>query len=91
MSDHDEDAIHTATFMPYQEFVKKPMTFLVEGVELEAIQKFENEHNKKHGVYAGAIGGRYSYTITRTSIGDAISVECSNCNEEKNVTDYDSW
>lgn len=38
----------------------------------------------------GAIGGRYSFEFTPTSIGMAIAVKCT-CGEKENVTDYDCW
>ena len=37
-----------------------------------------------------AIGGRFTFAFTQTSIGDVIKVKCA-CGAEIEVTDYDRW
>lgn len=41
--------------------------------------------------YAGAIGGSFSYIITNTSIGAAISIRDNRSGKEEDITDYDNW
>lgn len=58
--------------------------FSITKEEKEAITKWKmehikNKHNNNH--YAGAIGGRFSYTFIPTSIGTIGTIKCS-CGEE---------
>ena len=46
---------------------------------------------EKHKHYSGAIGGHIEYRFTPTSIANACSICCTICDEEENITDYDSW
>lgn len=61
------------------------------GAELIKANDFRHEHNKKHGTYLGAIGGRYSVMFTGTSVGTAVHIVCGQCKEEADVTEYDDW
>ena len=61
------------------------------GEELGKVVDFENEHDRLHGCYAGAIGGRYALTFVQTSIGTVISIKCAHCKKELDVTDYEGW
>lgn len=58
-----------------------------EATDAEEFRKLHRHTNTKKG----AIGGNISYKFTPTSIGNDISVRCSICGEEKNITDYDCW
>lgn len=42
-------------------------------------------------LYSGAVGGRYQYIFTPTSIGVCVEVRDQMTQESLNVTDYDSW
>lgn len=64
--------------------------YSLKGEELRRVHAFENEHDAKHGLYSGAIGGRYTYSFTPTSIGTAVAVSCS-CGEKLNATDFEDW
>ena len=65
------------------------MSFKLVDSELEQFNKFRIKHNKKHGSYIGAIGGRFSITFTPTGLGLCISVTCNSCDKTKDITDYD--
>lgn len=52
---------------------------------------FKNEHNIKHKAEgSGAIGGRYTYEFTQTSIGTVQAVSCA-CGERCDATNYEDW
>lgn len=55
-----------------------------------AAKEFEKEHRHPE-VYKGAIGGHIEYKFIPTSLGNAISIRCSICDAEKNITNYDIW
>lgn len=62
--------------------------------ELKAIKKFEEKHCKtcKAKTSAGyPIGPVFTYCFTPTGIGIGISIRCSVCGKEENVTNYDIW
>ncbi|KZD66007.1 hypothetical protein [Bacillus cereus] len=54
----------------------------------EEQRKQIHEWDKCKGKYAGAIGGRLSYTFTPTSIGETLTVVCSRCKEELSFRDF---
>lgn len=59
-------------------------SFEVDEDERAAISEWKEEHiKKKHkgNGYAGAIGGRFKYIFTPTSIGEIGEIECS-CGEK---------
>lgn len=58
--------------------------------ENELAEKFLQDHRHPE-VYKGTIGGGVEYIFTPTTIGDSISIKCTICDEEENITDYDSW
>jgi hypothetical protein len=61
-----------------------------EGQEERALRWF-NHHQNVHGWYSGAIGGRFTYKLTPTSIGTVVSVACGACSEVLDLTDYGAW
>lgn len=71
------------------------MTFTISNPkELEAIKKFEEEHCKtcKGKTSAGyTIGPIFTYCFTPTEIGVGVSIRCSTCKKEKDITNYDVW
>jgi hypothetical protein len=40
--------------------------------------------------YAGAIGGRWTYSFTPTGLGTVIKIRCG-CGAECDLTNYDDW
>lgn len=61
--------------------------------EKEAYENFLNEHNEKHyGTKLGKVGLNdfilYPY-ISR--LGCCLTVECPECHEKKDITDYTLW
>lgn len=58
--------------------------------EESAAKEFENTH-KHPEIYKGAIGGHIQYVFIPTSLGNAITVKCSICDAEENITDYNIW
>lgn len=63
--------------------------FMIAGKELTATQSWIAEHDKKHiGAKPTAIGGRYTYSFTPTTLGTAIKVKCS-CGDSIDPTVYD--
>ena len=72
-----------------RERAKNTITFSVTPEQVEAIRAWKKEHEaESHGgsEYAGAIGGRYSYKFTPTSIGTFGTVICS-CGEKFDFAD----
>lgn len=64
-------------------------TFRVEGIELTRVNDFKAEHDRLHGTYSGAIGGRYTMQFTGTSLGTVVGVICGHCNAKQDCTEYD--
>lgn len=64
--------------------------FKLYGTEIKSAEEFETQHGH-YDVNKGAIGGHISYIFTPTGIGTAIKLKCSVCNEEKDITDYNTW
>ena len=49
------------------------------------------EHRKVHaGEDEGAIGGRYTWTFTPTSLGDVVRLQCC-CGAEVDLSEYENW
>lgn len=72
---------------------KNKIIFTIEDEQLEKLRNWKAQHIvEKHGgsSYAGAIGGRYTYIFTPTSIGSVKTVRCS-CGEEYNIEDASDW
>lgn len=65
--------------------------FVIRADQMEKIRVFQEEHVKLHGKYAGAIGGRFTYTFTGTSLGMITRCECGQCGKYADVSDYDDW
>lgn len=53
-------------------------------------KNFEREHLHPE-VYKGAIGGHITYKFIPNSIGRTVSIKCSICDAQENITDYDLW
>lgn len=64
--------------------------------ELSQEQKKKLEEWKKNlkppeGSYSGAIGGRFTYLFTPTSLGVVIVVQDSMSKTEIDLSEYDMW
>ena len=62
--------------------------------ELKAIKKFKEYHCDKCKIrnYSGvSVNPLFTYSFTPTGIADAITIKCTFCGEEENVTNYDIW
>lgn len=66
------------------------MVFKLNDKEEVAAREFMQQHRHSE-VNKGAIGGHMEFIFTPTSIGDACSIRCDICGEEKNITDYNCW
>ena len=66
------------------------MVFKLNDKEEAAAREFMQQH-RHSDVNKGTIGGHMEFIFTPTAIGDACSIRCDICGEEKNITDYDCW
>lgn len=64
--------------------------FGINELEIEAAEAWIKKHSEEHDMYCGAIGGRWTYKITPTSLGTILVVQCA-CGAEEDVTDYGNW
>lgn len=64
------------------------MIFSLSKKEQEKVDQFKEKHYCTRPKYQGAIGGRYTYSFTPTSLGSIVSIKCV-CSAEKDITDYD--
>lgn len=64
--------------------------FILGVEENDKMKVFKNDHDQRHTGGGGAIGGRYTYEFTPTSIGTVQRILCA-CGESCDVTDYGSW
>ena len=68
------------------------MKFKLTKYELKESKKWIKKHSKDHVIQdTAAIGGRWSYIFTPTSIGDFVSIKCNACNESKQISDLSSF
>lgn len=68
--------------------------FEINGKELKSLRIWEKKHASKCRLppdRTPGIGGGLTYSFTPTGIGVAITVRCSVCNIEHDMTDYESW
>jgi hypothetical protein len=90
-----EEMMRGFSYVRYAEERREPELNLDFG-RLEAalalkVREFWDEHNRRHGSYEGAAGGRYGWKITPTGLGTFIVTVCHSCKEELDVSDTDSW
>lgn len=72
---------------------KNTFVFTVDADRVAKIREWKAQHEKeKHGGsgYAGAIGGRYTYEFTPTSIGEFGRIRCS-CGDHFDFDDGSDW
>ena len=65
------------------------MNFDLNQLEEEEYKKFILSHKKCY--CSATIGGKISVIFTPTGLGDAKSVKCNVCGEEKEITDVSNW
>ncbi len=63
--------------------------FTLNDVESERARVFQKAHCERHGRSRAAIGGRFTFEINVTSIGNFVVIRCA-CGEKSDVTDYES-
>ena len=68
---------------------KGKLTFHLNSTEVEEYKKFVNKHKKCN--CSATIGGKISIIFTPTGLGNAKSVKCNVCGEEKEITDVSNW
>lgn len=69
----------------------KVTTFEIEPEELAKAQGFVSAHRELHAHESeGAIGGRFTWSFTPTSIGTIVVIRCA-CGESLDVTNYGDW
>lgn len=66
-----------------------PLTFTLDPWAREKLHEWCCKHECSIG-YAGAIGGKLTYSFTPNSLGMVTKVTCA-CGDEVDVTDYDEW
>ena len=64
--------------------------FKLNELESELAEEFMNNHRHPE-INKGTIGGHINFIFTPTSIGDACTIKCTICDEQKNITDYTNW
>lgn len=64
------------------------INFRLTEKEAKLAHKFMKE---KELDYVGAIGGQFTFTFTRTSIGQIITIIDNASKEELTLTDFDEW
>jgi hypothetical protein len=62
-------------------------TFSITAEEWTKINTFREEHKALHKGHGGAIGGRFSYSFTPTTLFTVIRCECA-CGAHVDATDY---
>lgn len=62
--------------------------FRLDRDQSEKLDAWMREHED---VYTGAIGGRYTYSFTPTSLGTVVKVYDAITKETIDLSDYDTW
>ena len=68
---------------------KEQLTFHLNSTEVEEYKNFVKEHKKCN--CSATIGGKISIIFTPTGLGNAKTVKCNVCGEEKEITDVSNW
>lgn len=66
-------------------------TFTLTDEEEKRALAFQTEREAVSATMPTAIGGRWSYIFTPTSVGTAVSIYDSHGKIERELSDYDSW
>lgn len=65
------------------------VNFVINQFEEEEYKNFILTHKKCK--CAATIGGKISIIFTPTGLGNAITMRCNVCDEEKEITDVSNW
>lgn len=57
--------------------------------ELQDIDSFKNKH--KNCVFTATVGGKFTYIITPTGLGNCIEIRCNACGKQVDITDISNW
>jgi hypothetical protein len=63
--------------------------FTLNELESARAREFQEEHRERHGRSKAAIGGRFTFEINVSSIGNFVVIRCA-CGERRDLTDYGS-
>lgn len=66
--------------------IRRDSLYILNDKEKELVNEFRKEHYKKCGK-----SSRIEYILNPTEIGTGISIRCSRCGCEKDITDYKEW
>ena len=67
----------------------KEVSFSLTDLEEERLEEFYDKHCDCP--FTSGAGGKYTFIITPTGFGPCISIRCNSCEEEKDITDWESW
>lgn len=62
--------------------------FKLTAEQARKLKAWTDQHEER---YAGAIGGRYTFSFTPTSLGCVCKVEDHITGDAVDLTDYESW
>ncbi len=65
--------------------------FRLNNIESKRYFKFIDNHKLCRVNTPTTIGGYTTHSFTPTGLGMVKTVKCNVCNEEEDLTDYDSW
>ena len=65
------------------------MEFKLNTDEKREYLKFYQDH--KDCKFSSTTGGKITFIITPTSLGNCIIVRCNVCGKEKDITDINNW
>lgn len=57
--------------------------------EKEKAQQFYEDHKNCESI--SSMGGKFSFIITPTGLGDCVCIRCNSCKATKDITDIESW
>lgn len=67
------------------------MSFDLSGEQRKQVEEWRSLHQQECPItYGGAIGGKYTWQFTPTSLGIVIKIVCA-CGGSVDVSDYDMW
>ena len=67
------------------------MKFELDKDEIEVARKFKKKRLKKDSTDSGAIGGRFTYCFTPTSLGMIATIVDELTGKKKTLTDFDKF
>lgn len=67
------------------------LRFDINETELKNIEDFKRDCVNNNPDRGGVIGGRWTYTITPTGLGNIVTVKDEVSKSEINATDYGMW